>query len=39
MEILHSLQVDAPIKVGTIIVKNIDGTGSDIVATETILRD
>jgi len=33
---LYKLTVKSPIKRGDVIVKNIDGTGADIIATRTI---
>lgn len=38
MEVLKGVQVEAPIKVGDIIVKNILETGIDIVATRNIRK-
>ncbi len=36
MEILNKVQVDAPVKVGDVIVKNLLNTGVDVVATRTM---
>lgn len=36
MEVLREIEVEAPIKVGDIIVENILGTGVDVVATRNI---
>ncbi|MEG1256110.1 DUF1667 domain-containing protein [Clostridium sp.] len=36
MEVLNSIEVEAPVKVGDVIVENILGTGVDVVATRNI---
>lgn len=36
MAIINSLEVEAPIKVGEVIVENILGTGIDLVATRSV---
>lgn len=33
MKVINSVSVDAPVKIGQIIIENILGTGADIVAT------
>ncbi len=33
MKVINSVQVDAPVKIGQVIIENILGTGADIVAT------
>ncbi len=38
MEVLRDVEVEAPVKVGDVIVENILGTGVDIVATRSIKR-
>ena len=39
MEELRSVQVNAPVRIGDIIRKNICGTGIDVVATKDVLRN
>lgn len=39
MDILKNVQVEAPVKLGDIIVKNILNTGVDIVATRNLRRE
>lgn len=36
MEILKGIEIEAPVHIGDIIVKNIAGTGADIVATKAV---
>jgi CxxC motif-containing protein len=38
MEVINRTQVDAPVKIGQVIVPDILGTGADVVATRSILR-
>ena len=38
MELINSLEVEAPVKVGQVIVKDILGTGIDLVASRTMER-
>lgn len=38
MSILKDVEVDAPVKMGQILVENVCGTGSDIVATKNVSR-
>lgn len=38
MELINSLEVDAPVKVGQVIVKDILGTGVDLVASRSMER-
>ncbi|WP_069999620.1 DUF1667 domain-containing protein [Cellulosilyticum sp. I15G10I2] len=37
IEVLNTIEVDAPVKVGDVIVKNLLDTGIDVIATRTIL--
>ncbi|QXM07450.1 DUF1667 domain-containing protein [Crassaminicella indica] len=36
MEIINSVEVEAPVKIGDVIIENILGTGVDVVATKTM---
>lgn len=38
MEALREVRAEAPVKIGDVLVKNVCGTGADIVATRTIRR-
>ena len=38
MDEIANLEIDAPVKIGDIIVKNISGTGADLVATKNVGR-
>lgn len=38
MEYLRKVEVEAPVKIGQVIVKNILGLGVDIIATRNLLR-
>lgn len=37
MEIIKSVRVDAPVKIGENIISNLLGTGIDVIATKTLL--
>jgi len=39
MEVLNSIEIEAPISMGDIIVKNILGTGVDVVATRNLKKN
>ena len=36
MDVIAKVEVDAPIKIGTVIIKNILNTGADVIATATV---
>lgn len=38
MELIRSLSVEAPVKIGQVLIKNISGTGVDLVATRAVHR-
>ncbi len=39
MEVLNSIEIEAPISMGDIIVKDILGTGVDVVATRNLKKN
>ncbi|MBC7123325.1 MAG: DUF1667 domain-containing protein [Pseudothermotoga sp.] len=38
MELVKQVQIEAPVKVGDVILKNVLETGADVVATRTVKR-
>ncbi|MDO5423788.1 MAG: DUF1667 domain-containing protein [Eubacteriales bacterium] len=36
MEAIHSLHIQAPVRIGTVLLENIAGTGADLVATRNV---
>ena len=38
MEIINNIEVEAPIKIGQVLIKNILGTGIDVVASRTMVK-
>jgi len=36
MKIINAMEVTAPVKIGDIIIKNLDGEGADLVATKNL---